>query len=179
MDPLSPATLGAGLLILRLVLGLYMAAHGAQKLLGWFNGFGLEATGQFMEQLGYRPGRAFAALASGTEVLSGILVAIGFLGPVGPALMIPAMIVAMVTVHWRGGVFAMSNGIELPLLFAAGAAAIALTGPGVYSMDAWLGLGPLTTPAIAWTAIVAGVVVGLANLAIRRPAPSTPAHTVT
>jgi putative oxidoreductase len=176
LDPLLPATVDAGLLVLRLALGLYMAAHGAQKLLGWFGGFGLEATGAFMAQLGYRPGRAFAAVAAGTELLSGLLVAIGVLGPVGPALMIPVMIVAVVTVHWSGGLFATSNGIELPLLFAAGAAALALTGPGAYSLDALLGLEHLTTPSHAWMAIGAGVLGGLANLAIRRPAQAAPAH---
>lgn len=171
-----PATLSAGLLVLRLALGLYMAAHGAQKLLGWFGGHGFDATGQFMAQLGYRPGRAFAAVAAGTEVLSGLLVAAGFLGPVGPALMIPVMIVAMVTVHWTGGLFATSNGVELPLLFAGGAVALALTGPGAHSLDALLGLGHLSTPTLAWTALAAGVLGGVANLAIRRPASAAPAH---
>ena len=84
----------AGLLVLRLVLGLYMAAHGAQKLFGWFGGYGLTGTGEFMVQLGFRPGRLFAGVAASTEVASGLLVALGLLGPVGPALMISVMIVA-------------------------------------------------------------------------------------
>ena len=176
-DLLQPATVGAGLLVLRLVLGLYMAAHGAQKLFGWFGGYGLDATGEFMAQLGYRPGRAFAALAAMTEVLSGLLVASGFLGPIGPALMISVMIVAVGTVHWKSGLFAANNGIEVPLLYATGAAALALTGPGVYSLDALLGLQSLVSPLYAWTALSVGVVGGIMNLVIRHPARTSTAIT--
>src|SRR5262245_60775706 len=107
--------LSLGLLIARLVIGPLMAAHGAQKLFGWFGGYGLNDTGEFMVQLGFRPGRTFAAIAAGTEVVSGLLIALGFLGPIGPAMMLSVMIVAAATVHWKNGVFAMSNGIELPL----------------------------------------------------------------
>ena len=66
--------------------------------------------------------------------------ALGLFGPVGPALMLSVMIVAAVSVHLKNGLFAMSNGIELPLLYGAAAAALALTGPGQYSLDALLGL---------------------------------------
>src|SRR5947199_9242474 len=92
-------TLSVGLPITRVIIGLLMAAHGTQKLLGWFGGYGLEKTGGFFEQLRFRPGRAFAAAASLSEIASGLLVALGFLGPVGPALMISVMIVAAVSVH--------------------------------------------------------------------------------
>src|SRR3954469_25330915 len=119
----------AGLLIGRMVLGLLMAAHGAQKLFGWFGGYGLTGTGGFFESLGFRPGRTFAAAAGGTEFVGGLLTAAGLLGPVGPTLIVSVIIVAAVTVHWHG-VFAQANGVELPLLYASGAAALALTGPG-------------------------------------------------
>jgi putative oxidoreductase len=168
----SPA-LSAGLLVLRLVLGLFIAAHGAQKLFGWFGGHGLHATGEFMVHLGFHPGRAFATLAAATELASGVLVTLGLLGPIGPALMISVMIVAIGTVHWKSGLFAANNGIELPLLFAAGAFALALTGPGRLSLDALLGLTPLMTPGLAWTALAIGIVGGFANLALRRPGPES------
>ena len=83
-----------GLLVARLVLGLLMTAHGAQKLFGWFGGYGLTGTAGFFEQIGFRPGRLFATAAALGEVVSGLLVTLGFLGPVGPALMISVMIVA-------------------------------------------------------------------------------------
>jgi putative oxidoreductase len=146
--------------------GLLMAAHGTQKLFGWFGGYGLTGTAGFFEQLGFRPGRFFAAAAAGTEVTAGLLVAVGLLGPLGPALIVSVMIVAMATVHWQHGVFAQTDGIEVPLLYAVAAAAIALTGPGAYSVDALLGL---TWPAaVAWVALALGVLGGFANLALRK-----------
>src|SRR3954462_4373236 len=87
-------TLSVGLLIGRVVIGLLMAAHGAQKLFGWFGGYGLNRTGEFFVHLGFQPGRAFAVAASVGELTSGLLVALGMLGPVGPAIMISVMIVA-------------------------------------------------------------------------------------
>ena len=78
----------AGLLVARTVFGLVMAAHGSQKLFGWFGGYGLAGTGGFFESLGFRPGRFFAALAGSGELFGGLLLALGFLGPVGPALVL-------------------------------------------------------------------------------------------
>ena len=159
-----------GLIIIRLVFGLVMAAHGAQKLFGWFGGHGLAGTAGFLEMLGFRPGRMFAATAATAEFAGGLLTALGLFGPVGPALMLSVMIVAAVSVHLKNGLFAMSNGIELALLYGAAAAGLALTGPGRYSLDALLGLTALWTPALAWTALGLGILGGIANLAIRRPA---------
>jgi putative oxidoreductase len=161
-----------GLLIARLIVGTLMAAHGTQKLFGWFGGYGLAGTGGFFEQLGFRPGRAFAAAAAVTEITAGILIVLGFFGPIGPALMLSVMIVAAVSVHWKNGVFATSNGIEVPLLYATLGLALALTGPGLYSLDALLGLDRLWTPALQWGAIAAGVLASVVNLGARRPAPS-------
>ena len=127
----DPRMLDLALLIARLVLGLLMAAHGAQKLFGWFGGYGLHTTGEFFVQLGFRPGRAYATIASAGELASGLMVAVGVLGPVGPAIMISVMLVAAISVHWKNGLFAASNGIELNVLYATGALGFALSGFGV------------------------------------------------
>ena len=166
----------SGILALRLVLGLLMAAHGSQKLFGWFGGHGLAGTSGFFESLGFRPGRLFATLAATSEIGSGLLMALGLFGPVGPALMVSVMIVGAVSVHAANGLFAMSNGIEVPLLYGVGATALALTGPGSYSLDALFGLTPLWTPAVSWAVLVAGILGGALNLALRRkPAPASAA----
>ena len=155
-----------GLLIARLVIGLLMAGHGAQKAFGWFGGHGLAGVSGFFETLGFRPGRLFAIAAAYGEIISGLLVALGFLGPIGPALMLSVMIVAAVSVHWGKGVLG-SNGIEVPLLYAAIAVALAFTGPGRFSLDAPLGIA--STSAFVWIALITGTVGGFANLALRRP----------
>jgi putative oxidoreductase len=163
-----------GLLVLRLVVGLAMAAHGSQKLFGWFNGHGLAGTAGFFEMIGFKPGRLFAVAAGTTEIVSGILMATGFLGPIGPALMLSVMIVAALSVHAKNGFFAQSNGVEVAVLFAVAAVALAFTGFGQYSIDAVTGLNSLFTPALAGIALVVGVVGAFGNLSLRRT--SAPTH---
>jgi putative oxidoreductase len=162
-----------GLLIARLVFGTVMAAHGAQKLFGWFGGYGIAGTGGFFESVGFRPGRVLAVAAGLGETAGGLLVASGLLGPVGPALMLSVMIVAS-SLHWSNGLFAITNGIELPLLYSAGAVALALTGYGLYSLDALFGIAGFWTPELIWAAIAGGVLGGVANLVLRgMPAQTT------
>lgn len=165
---LDAQTLSVGLLIARLVIGLLMAAHGSQLLFGWFGGRGLHATGELFGQLGFRPGDVFATAAALGEFVGGLLIAFGFLGPIGPAIMLAVMIVAAISVHWQNGVFATENGIELPLLYITAAIGLALAGPGRYSLDALLGFAAIWTPSLIWGALVVGVAGGFANLALRR-----------
>jgi putative oxidoreductase len=171
----DPQMVSAGLLAARLVLGPLMAAHGAQKLFGWFGGHGLRGTAAGMEHLGFRPGLPFALAAGATELASGVLVALGLLGPVGPALMVSVMLVAAVSAHLKNGLWAQNGGYELALIYGAVALALAFTGPGAYSADAALGLSSLWTPAFAWIALAVGLAGGAANLLARRPAPAAEA----
>ena len=165
--------MSVGLLILRLVVGLSLAAHGAQKLFGWFGGYGLAGTGQFLEQLGFRPGRMQAAQAGIAELVGGLFLAAGFLTPAAAAAVVAVMLVAAVSVHVEKGFFAHNGGYEYTLVLAGAALALAFTGSGSLSLDRALG--------ISWSgetwglaALAAGLVGGAVPLLARKTArPST------
>ncbi|KIZ18535.1 DoxX family protein [Streptomyces natalensis] len=131
----APSSSGydAGLLLFRIVLGLTMAGHGAQKLFGWFGGGGLEGTGQFFTMSGYPSGTSMALVAGLSEMLGGLGLVSGLLTPLAGAAVVGTMINAL-AVKWGGGFFA-PKGVEYELLLTAGAAALALTGPGRYAAD--------------------------------------------
>ncbi len=169
---IDPQLFDLGLFLIRVVIGLIFAAHGAQKLFGWFGGYGLTGTGGFLEQLGFRPGKRYATAAGLSEFTGGLLFALGFLGAVGSALMVSVMIVAIVTVHRKNPFFVATNGMEHPLTFATVAVGIALTGPGRYSLDYALGDYRLLTPTATWIILAIGIIGAFANLAMRRPAPT-------
>ena len=127
-----------GLLALRLGLGGTLAAHGTQKLFGWFGGHGLEGTGAFFESIGFTPGRPNAILAGLGEAGGGVLLALGLATPAGGAAAAGTMAVAA-TMHKDKGFFAQDGGYEYPLMLGVAAAALALGGPGQLSLDAALG----------------------------------------
>ncbi|HRI83155.1 MAG TPA: DoxX family protein [Opitutaceae bacterium] len=124
-------------LALRLTLGLVMAGHGAQKLFGWFGGYGLQATaGFFAETLGLKPGLFWAVLAAGGEFFGGLLLILGLatrLAAVNTAII---MLVAIVTVHPNA--FFLPNGMEFALSLLAMSIALLFTGGGALSADARL-----------------------------------------
>lgn len=161
--------MAVGLLVARLLLGCALAAHGAQKLFGWFGGSGLSGTGKFFEGLGFRPGSMFALAAGLGEFLGGLLTLVGFLGAIGPVLIILVMLVAIFSVHITKGFWSANGGWELPGMNIAAALAIAFGGTGAYSVDHWLGWSYVTNPLHVWIAIVCAIVLAIASLAFRRP----------
>ena len=166
--------MNSALLAVRLIVGLGLAAHGAQKLFGWFGGYGLKGTGGWLESLGFRPGQTFALLAGLGEFVGGSLVALGLGGPIGPGLMISVLVVAILTVHIKNGFFVTANGFELPLLYISIGVLFAMIGYGAYSLDRAFGLMGLTTVRHARIAIAAGMVAGLLAVSARRAPPAQP-----
>ena len=148
------------LLVLRLVVGLGFAAHGAQKLFGSFGGPGIAATGRFFDDLGLRPGKANAIAAGAVELGGGLLIAAGLVTPFAAAALIATMTAAVVTVHARNGFFVASNGFEYSLTLAAAVFALAGVGAGRWSLDHVLGLDLMGT-AWAVAALAVGIVGGL------------------
>lgn len=122
-----------GLLLLRLILGVIMAAHGTQKLFGWFGGYGLRATGEFFTASGYPAGHVMAVIAALVETLGGLGLIVGLLTPLAAAAIVGDMLNA-VELKWDGGFFA-PKGYEYELLLTVAAAAVTLTGPGRAALD--------------------------------------------
>jgi putative oxidoreductase len=163
------------LLIVRLIVGLGFAAHGSQKLFGWFGGYGLAGTGGFFESLGFKPGKLFAGTAGAGELLGGLLLVLGVGGPIGPMLIIATMVVAILAIHLPHGFFVSTNGVELPLLYLAPALAFAFLGYGAFGLDATLGWTAVWTPALDWAFVGLGIVGGVLTLAARRKPAAQPA----
>lgn len=155
-----------GLLVLRLTVGLTLAAHGAQKF-GYFGGYGLNGTGAWLESVGFVPGRRNALAAGLAEVGGGLLLAFGLLTPVAAALVIAVMLVAAMTAHVKQGFFAAGGGYEYNLTLAAAALALAFTGPGVYSIDALFGFA-YGGAVVGVGALAVGVIGGAVQLAGRQ-----------
>jgi len=132
----SPA--GLDTLPLRAGAGVIFVAHGAQKLFGWFGGYGLEGTAGWMESIGLAPGLLTATLAGSAEFFGGLLLIAGLL--VRPAALVLAitMVVAIVSVHLPNGLFMSNNGYEFGLALFAVSAGLVIRGAGSLSIDGWL-----------------------------------------
>ncbi|HEY9193414.1 MAG TPA: DoxX family protein [Methyloversatilis sp.] len=122
-------------LALRMPLGLIFAAHGAQKLFGWFGGYGLAGTGAWMESIGLHPGHLMALLAGGTEFFGGLALLIGLLVRPAAAALAFAMLVAIFSVHIGNGLFMSNNGYEFGLTLLAASVSLAIGGAGRLSLD--------------------------------------------
>ncbi|MDH1262847.1 MULTISPECIES: DoxX family protein [unclassified Pseudomonas] len=130
---------GYGLTILRIIVGITFAAHGAQKLFGWFGGYGLEGVGQFMESLGLTPGYLMALGAGSAEFFGGIALIIGLLVRPAAAVLALTMVVAIFTAHFANGFFMSNGGYEFALALLAASVAILIEGAGKLSLDKQIG----------------------------------------
>ncbi|WP_041654437.1 DoxX family protein [Marinobacter nauticus] len=126
---------GFAALVLRVPVGMILAAHGAQKLFGWFGGYGLEGTGQWLASIGLEPGYLMALLAGGAEFFGGLALVLGLL--TRPAAVVAAftMLVAIFAVHIGNGLFMANNGYEYALTLFAATVALAIQGAGRFAVD--------------------------------------------
>lgn len=149
-----------GLLIMRLVLGCILAAHGAQKVFGWFGGAGLDGFATFLADQGYQQSDALSAAGAFAELVGGLLVILGVFTPLAAAGLLSVMVNA-IWPQWDSGLFAENGGFELELALAGLAVGLIFTGPGRISLDngrAWF-RHPVTT---AWLCLIAGTAAGVA-----------------
>jgi putative oxidoreductase len=126
---------GYGLTVLRVIAGIIFAAHGAQKLFGWFGGYGLEGVGQWMESIGLAPGYLLALMAGSAEFFGGLALIVGLLARPAAAVLAVTMVVAIATAHLANGFFISNNGYEFALALLAISVAILIEGAGKLSLD--------------------------------------------
>ena len=165
-----------GLLALRLGIGGTLAAHGTQKLFGWFGGAGLDKTAATFEHIGFRPGKLNAIAAGLGEAGGGALLAACLGSPGAGAAIAGTMIVAS-SMHTNNGFFSTNGGFELPAVLGASAVALTLTGPGTLSIDHALG-HRLNQPWMRSLALMTVVPAAFAVIARRRRAATATAANV-
>ena len=153
-----------GLLVIRVVVGLTFAAHGAQKAFGWWDGPGWLGWQGAMHRMGFRPPALFAVLSIAAELVGGVLLAIGLLTPVAALFLIAQSVVIIAKTHWIHGFWNKSNGYEYPLSLLAATIGIGLAGPGSVSFDAHLHVTASTTLRLGL--ILLGIVGGLATASL-------------
>src|SRR5262249_28653462 len=163
------ASANLAFLILRMVGGLPLAAHGAQKLFGWFDGPGPAKVAQGFRAQGFKPVWIWVGLVILGELGGGLSLALGFLTPLGAAGGVGAMCMAIFKSHWRNGFWNSMRVYEFPLALLAIAIAAGLAGPGAYSLDSFFGL-TLPTPLVFGVLAVAALLVDAVGLFISRPA---------
>lgn len=120
---------------IRVAAGVLFAAHGAQKLFGWFGGYGLEGTAGWMASIGLEPGYLLATLAGGAEFFGGLLLIIGLLVRPASVVLAVTMVVAILSVHLENGLFMSNNGYEFALALLAISLGLIVRGAGSLSVD--------------------------------------------
>jgi len=168
MEPLD-----AGLLLLRVVVGLTFAAHGAQKAFGWWEGPGWERWQGAIGSMGFRPQRLFAVVSTGVELLGGPCLALGLLTPIAAAALVAQAAVIVLKVHAPKGFFNSKGGLEFPLTLGTASFVIGFVGPGALSLDAVAGFALPTELSLIF--LLAGLVAGLLTIPLAETAdrPST------
>jgi putative oxidoreductase len=167
-------TMNIALLIFRVVIGLTLAGHGAQKLFGWFGGPGPVRLRQGLEKQGFKPAWLWVSLAIVGELGGGLSFALGILTPLGAAGIFGAMVMAGRT-HWKNGFFLQKGGYEYTLTLAIASLTIGLVGPGSYALDALFGIPLPEVPVFGVLALAAllvdiiGMIITSRNVAIVQP----------
>ncbi|HYX10477.1 MAG TPA: DoxX family protein [Candidatus Acidoferrum sp.] len=157
-----------GLFVLRVVVGLIFAAHGAQKAFGWWSGPGPQRWRDAIGRMRFQPVGLWAPLSMGVELVAGVLVALGFLTSLAAAVLIGQAIVIIVVAHWRNGFWDTNHGYEFPLVLAAALVALALIGPGPASIDGLAGI--VFTDAIRFALVLLGIAGGVGAIVFGRAA---------
>ncbi|MBV2130398.1 DoxX family protein [Arsukibacterium indicum] len=135
INKLTSTDAGWSALALRVPVGIIFAAHGAQKLFGWFGGYGLEGTAGWMDSIGLSPGMLMALLAGAAEFFGGLALIIGLLTRPAAAALSVAMLVAIFAVHFENGLFMANNGYEFGLALLAASVSLLFSGAGNLSAD--------------------------------------------
>jgi putative oxidoreductase len=157
-----PITLDHAIALLRIVVGLLMMGHGAQKLFGWFGGHGLSGTAGWFDSLAMPMPKGLSMFVGVCELVGGLLFALGLVTPLA-ALAISAVALGAMAYHWPNGLWVSQNGFEYPLVLLAVAAAVGLAGPGAYALDVIYGI---SLPASATVTYAVGLVLELIGLAL-------------
>jgi putative oxidoreductase len=135
LKKIATTTAGFDTLPVRVATGAIFVAHGAQKLFGWFGGYGLEGTGGWMASIGLEPGVLMAAMAGSAEFFGGLALIVGLLVRPAAAVLALTMVVAIVMVHIENGLFMANNGYEFGLALLAVSVTLVIRGAGSVSAD--------------------------------------------
>lgn len=154
-------------LLLRLVVGLVMMGHGAQKVFGWFGGPGWASSAEAFRSQGLKPGWLWALLAGVGEGLGGLLIALGLLSPLGEIAIFACMCMVIFKVHWKQGLWFAQGGYEYPLILLFVSVMLALVGSGSYSLDKLLGINDPALPLFG-IGVLASIIVDGVGIATSR-----------
>jgi putative oxidoreductase len=172
-------SIAIALLILRIVVGLTIAAHGAQKVFGWWGGSGIPGWAGALKHMRVRPAMPWAIASAASELLGGLGVAVGLLTPLAAFAIIATQFVAIALVHLPNGFWSTKGGYEFNLSILAAMFALAIAGPGKYSLDGLFGIAfpePVTFIVLAILTII-GVAIALVTRTPRETTASQPQTT--